>query len=345
LETVRSATNTTTTTTTPTTAAGCSRVVDHYSTRRVKEALLAGLEAAGKSPETVTPKDLAPCDEFHVGGVPAAEHLFGQLNIAPSHTVLDVGCGLGGPARLLASTKGCRVLGVDICAEFVHVGGSINTWPLVGLSGRVRLATGDALKLRRSTASLSASAASDRNLAVEKESMDAAYLLHVGQNIGNKEALARELFRVLRPGGRVGVFDPTAVQGHAGPAALIYPLPFASGPGHVALATPDEYRAAFEGAGFALVASEDRTAFGVKALEVQRATVAEHAKAHAAPPPLSLAVVMGPTLRDKVSNLLGLLKAGGLGLTEMVWEKPQDENEATRRRQRARDDDGAFDLG
>src|SRR5207244_12400350 len=86
-------------------------VADHYKKRALGDAILAGLKAAGKDIERLTPDDLAPVDEFHSGGRNATIRLAQLAGITGSERVLDVGCGIGGPPRYLASTFGWPVTG------------------------------------------------------------------------------------------------------------------------------------------------------------------------------------------------------------------------------------------
>src|SRR5947208_11436454 len=94
-------------------------VAEHYKKRALGDAILTALKAAGKDIERLTPDDLAPVDEFHSGGRNATVRLAQLAGINGSERVLDVGCGIGGPSRYLASTFGCQVTGLDFTAEFV----------------------------------------------------------------------------------------------------------------------------------------------------------------------------------------------------------------------------------
>lgn len=128
----------------PTSAA---RVAAHYSTGGVLRAIVDGLARLGRTPATATLRDLEPADHFHIGGRDSALALFAELGLRAEEettntdaarmdrrgggsersvcTLLDVGCGLGGPARLAASKFGCHVRGIDLTREYVHVGNAI----------------------------------------------------------------------------------------------------------------------------------------------------------------------------------------------------------------------------
>jgi cyclopropane fatty-acyl-phospholipid synthase-like methyltransferase len=88
-------------------------------------AIRTGLKSLGKTPDSTTVDDLAAVDEFHIGGRQASEDLLGQLDRSPHHHVLDVGCGLGGAARLVASRYRSRVTGIDLTDEHVETGNAL----------------------------------------------------------------------------------------------------------------------------------------------------------------------------------------------------------------------------
>jgi SAM-dependent methyltransferase len=142
-------------------------IIDHYSqSDQVLPRILAGFAQKGQPIESVKVEDLSAVDEFHIGGVPAALALFNQLNLQYGHAVLDVGCGLGGPARLCAAARGCFVTGVDLTPEYVAAGNLLSAWPAVALQDQVSLVVGDATDLAAS--------------GISEDFFDAGYMLHVG---------------------------------------------------------------------------------------------------------------------------------------------------------------------
>src|ERR1044072_1671098 len=100
----------------------------HYTHGDLVAAIRGGVEKLGKTIDTVTVDDLAPVDEFHIGGPETSEHFLDQLNLTPEKHILDVGCGLGGPARFAASRYRCRVDGIDLTPEYVEAGQAICQW-------------------------------------------------------------------------------------------------------------------------------------------------------------------------------------------------------------------------
>jgi len=170
-------------------------------------AISSALDAASVDRAALRPADLAAVDEFHIRGRRATLEIIDALVVTADSQVLDLGSGLGGPARTVAEVTGCTVTGVDLTPEFCQVAAALSEW--TGLSGRTRFHLGDA------TAT-----------GLPDESVDAAMTVHVAMNIPDKHALYTEAFRVLRPGGRFVVYD--VLQGEGG--EVHYPVPWAPTP-------------------------------------------------------------------------------------------------------------------
>jgi ubiquinone/menaquinone biosynthesis C-methylase UbiE len=263
----------------------------HYSRQSLTEDIRAGLAALGRTPTAVTIDDLAPVDEFHTGGRRATEDLLDQLELAAAMHVLDVGCGLGGPARLAAARHACRVTGIDLSGDYVAAGNMLSRW--VGLERTVTLLQGSAL-----------------SLPFADRSFDGAWMLHVGMNIDDKERLAGELARVLRPGACLGIYDMMRV----GVGELAYPVPWAATAELSALAEPARYRSALEAAGFALTAERDRRDFALDFFAQMRARAA----GAAGPPPLGIHLLMGSSTSEKLKNMVGNIAEGRIAPVELI---------------------------
>lgn len=269
-------------------------VEQHYSHGRLVEAIRAGVGQLGKAPDSVSVDDLAPVDEFHIGGRMATETFLDQLDLSPGDHVLDIGCGLGGASRFAADRYGCRVTGIDLTGDYVRTGEVLSEW--VGLDDLISLDRGDA------TAMPYASGAFDN-----------AFMLHVGMNIENKELLALELFRVLRPGGRLGVYDVM----RTGDGELRYPVPWATTAGESRVSTPATYRGTLEAAGFRVVAEVDRSEFALDFFDQLRANGNGEGSS-----PLGLHILMGDSALEKVGNMIDNVKEGRVAPYEIIVEKP-----------------------
>jgi len=270
-------------------------VASHYTHGGLADAIREGIEKMGKCTDSATVEDLAPVDEFHIGGRIATESFLDQLDINSSHHVLDAGCGLGGSSRFAAKKYGCRVTGVDLTQEYVETGNMLCSW--VGLSDHIDLKVGDATALLQSD-----------------ELFDRAYMLHVGMNIADKAALASELYRVVRPGGTVGIYDVMKIDD----GDLAFPVPWASAPGGSSVAPPSNYRSSFEGAGFNIVAERNRREFALEFFAQLQSTTASTE----GPPPLGLHILMGNTAPLKIRNMIENVSRNLIAPVEIIAKKP-----------------------
>ncbi len=267
-------------------------ITKHYQQPDLLIAIEAALAAIGKTPSSVTVADLASVDEFHVGGRAATKRLFDQLDFAAAAHLIDVGCGIGGPARLAAQQVD-RVTGFDLTPAYVDAGNAINGW--LGLDRSIELRAGDA-----------------SGLDVDDDSFDGGYMLHVGMNIADKAAVLRELARVLRPGARFGIYDIMQLSD----GSLSYPLPWASDPATSHVAPPAVYRAAATEAGFEVEVETSRRDEAMQFFQ--------HAAAQGPPPPLSLKLLMGSTVGTKLQNMVAGIKAGFVAPVELILRRKSD---------------------
>jgi SAM-dependent methyltransferase len=269
-------------------------VASHYSDDALLDAILAGVRELGKTTQSLTIEDLAPVDEFHIGGTAATRTFLENLGVESQHHVLDVGCGLGGASRFAAMTYGCRVTGIDLTREYVETGRELCRW--LGLENRVRLVHGNAMSTD-----------------FANETFDRVFLLHVGMNIPDKVALAAEASRVLKPGGILGVYDVMRMTG----GDLTFPVPWSTIPATSFVATPREYRSSLEEAGFVLKEEYDRSAVAMEFFTDLRRSTSQAM----GPPPLGLHVLMGADATDKVRNMIGHVLEGTLAPVEIIAQK------------------------
>ncbi len=270
-------------------------VTDHYAHGDLLGAIKARLPDLGKTLDDITTDDLAPVDEFHIGGRLATDHLVDQLGFAEQYQVLDVGCGLGGAARYVANKYRTEVTGIDLTAEYIETGNVLSSW--LKLDQQVRLKQGSAL-----------------SMPFDDNTFDGGYMLHVGMNIEDKAALFAEVFRVLRPGSSLGVYD--VMRQNEGD--MHYPLPWATDCSTSRLSTPDQYRQALNAAGFSVLNENIRHQFALDFYARLRA----NKEANVEPPPLSLHTLMKQSAGIKIKNLVHNLKSNTIAPVEIIAKKP-----------------------
>jgi SAM-dependent methyltransferase len=262
----------------------------HYAHGSLEETILAALAAAGKDVNRLAPKDLAPVDEFHIGGRQATIAFAEQFGPRPEMRLLDIGCGLGGAARYFAHEHGCHVTGIDLSGEYVGVANALAA--RVGLGERVSCQQGSALALPFAPGSF-----------------DGAYMFHVGMNIEDKARLFSEVRRVLTPGGVFGIYDVMRLAA----GELHYPVPWTSSPDVSFVADAESYRRLLVAAGFEVVTERSRRDFALEVFAQMRARGAA-----GAPAPLGLHIVMGANAGQKVKNMMGDISAGLIAPIEMI---------------------------
>lgn len=213
------------------------QVAAHYAGGgSLAEEIAERLKNAGKDLNELTTADLATVDEFHIRGRKATLELAARMKLTEDSRVLDIGSGLGGPARTLAETHGCHVTGIDLTDAFCEAAGALSRW--VDLGGRVAFQQGNAV-----------------DLPFERDRFDAAMTIHVAMNIAAKDKVYANAKRVVKPGGVFAVYD--VLQGEGGD--VLFPVPWAREPSISHLATPEEMVALLTDAGFEILEVHDST--------------------------------------------------------------------------------------
>lgn len=264
-------------------------VARHYGDAGLLGRILAGLEAVGADLDNLRPENLAPVDEFHIGGRKATEHAIAKLSLKSGQRVLDVGCGIGGATRYLAADIGCQVSGIDLTPEYIDVARDLAG--RTGLGNKVRYEVASAL-----------------DMPFEPETFDAAVTFHVAMNIHDRAALYAEVARVLKPGAVFCVYDVMKKNDED----LSFPVPWAQAPETSHVITPDETCGFLEGAGFEVDDVEDRTDFALDFFRQGMLAAAD------GPPPLGLHLLMGPTGREKFQNALLNIEHGRMAPVEII---------------------------
>ena len=259
----------------------------HYATPSRVDAVLATLDTMNPA-GGLGIADLAPLDQFHAGGLAATRQLASLAGIAAGQHVLDVGSGIGGPARFLAETYGCSVAGIDLAADYCRLAEALTA--RVGLDGKATFRSADAL-----------------DLPFADNMFDAVWTQHAAMNIVDRPRLYREMHRVLRPGGVVALYD--AVAGNGAP---FFPVPWARDGSTSFLLSPEALRDVLDQAGLTVIAWRDVTAdarrwFG--------------SRPHGALPGLGLHLLMGPEFPEMAANFGRSVMEGRVGLLMAVARK------------------------
>ena len=265
------------------------KVAGHYTHGGLEEAILQAVGRMGIDPDRLTATDLASVDEFHIGGLAATKELADQMELATGLRVLDVGSGIGGPARYIASEHQCHVTGIDLTEEFVRVARS--------LTRRTKL--DHLVEFVQTSAS---------ELKFHAETFDRAYMIHVGMNIADKAGVFREVRRVLKPGGIFAIFDIL----RSGTGEMAYPVPWASTEETSFVADAESYREALEKAGFHVDRERGRR---TQAIEFTERAIASSARS--GQPALSLHLLMGDLGSVMIKNVLTMMKQGLLEPVEL----------------------------
>lgn len=258
------------------------KVADHYTSGRLENIILEAMQRAGKDPAKLTLQDLAPIDEFHVEGLEATQDLAAQMSLQPGMRLLDVGSGIGGPARYFAAAHGCKVTGIDLTDEFVQVARRLTL--LVKLHDQVEFRQASAL-----------------DLPFENDTFDRASMIHVGMNIADKAGVYREVRRVMKADGVFVVFDIV----RSADGELRYPVPWAQSPETSFVAKPEEYRDALVQAGFRVVQERDRRQSAIAFTRRMMARAAQNG-----PPILGLQLLMGKQTGEMLNNVLVMMEQG-----------------------------------
>ena len=248
-----------------------SSVERHYTRGGLFERILAALTATGKDIDALVAADLSPVDEFHSRGRDATDELAALAGITADLHVIDIGSGLGGPARHLAALYGCRVTGIDLTAEFVDTATALSR--RVGLADRVSFVEGDAL-----------------DLPFPAGSFDLAWTQHAAMNIADRPRLYAEMHRVLRPDGRLALQDLLA--GSGGPP--LFPAPWARRPDDSFLVDPATQRRLLVAAGITVRAWRDVTGTAADWLAARRARLQAV--------PLGMGLLLGDDFPAMVAN-------------------------------------------
>ncbi|MEN8007868.1 MAG: class I SAM-dependent methyltransferase [Candidatus Krumholzibacteriota bacterium] len=266
---------------------------DHYGQTDLCGRIRQACERLGFTPEEMTRDDLANLDEIHIRGLEATRELGRQAGLKAGQRILDVGAGLGGPARTLAAEFGCQVVGLEIVAEFCRAATLLTEW--VGLTDQVSFQEGDM-----------------RAMPFAGGEFDAVVTQHTIMNVEEKAALFTEIRRVLKPAGGFLLYEVCGEDGHA----LHYPVPWAGGPEISFLINAEELRKMITAAGFTENHWSDVTA---KALDWFDGLASGMQAAAPRPRGPNVGVVLGPDAAEKSRNLQRNLREGRIQVVQGLF--------------------------
>jgi SAM-dependent methyltransferase len=269
-------------------------IADHWGKGDVYALIVSALETTSTSLDALTVQDLAPVDHFHARGLPATVELGDRLPIQAHHHILDIGCGLGGPARYFAQRFHCKVSGVDITQPFVEAANKLTA--LLGMEDQVTIEHGNG-----------------HHLPYADGVFDGAYTQHVTMNVADRAQFFAEAYRVLKP----GAFFALTEHGLGPTGHPYYPLPWSEDGRGAYLVSPSETRTLLEAAGFVDIVVEDT---GVKYLAAYKQVVA--LAAQGALPPLGAHMLMGESGPQKTRNAARNIEEGRTHPVQVVCRKP-----------------------
>jgi ubiquinone/menaquinone biosynthesis C-methylase UbiE len=248
----------------------------HYGAQDICARIDAALLGAGKDLSALTRADLSPFDEFHGGGLASTRDLAHYAGLASGQRVLDLGCGVGGPARTLAAEFNCSVTGVDLTRAFVTAAERLTA--RVGLESSCRFQVADATALPFAHASF-----------------DVVWSQNMLMNVADKARCFAEVARVLKPG---GCFAFEAVLAGDGRAVHL-PTFWAARADLSHLVTRRELATLLEDAGLLEHAIQDTTAAVIAQGRKRRAAVSA-----SNPRELTIGVIVPDDVALKVDNAL-----------------------------------------
>lgn len=268
------------------------RIETQYLRANLYEDIVSRLKEQDIDLNQVTRAHIAGVDEFHVRGVAVTKELVQELDFT-NLKVLDVGCGLGGPARMLADEFNCTVSGIDMSHDFIDAANKLSA--LVKTNGFTEFVQGDALDLPYSD-----------------NSFDVVWTQHVQMNIEDKAKFYREIDRVLKPGGSFIYYDIFRM----GDNNVNFPVPWADSDEVSFLQTKDNMNAILTNLRFVKTQTKDQTEKGATFFR----GMLEKIKI-SGPSKLGLNVLMGASTKEKIGNILNGLETGKIELESGVYKK------------------------
>lgn len=269
-------------------------IAAHYTRGNLLVRLNAALLEDGVDPAEPTVETLAPYDQFHGRGLEATMEMAALMPAGPGIHVLDIGSGIGGPARYFADRFGCKVTGIDLTSEFCDVAAHLTR--LLGMEDQVEFKLGDALAMP-----------------FADESFDGAYSMNVSMNIADKSAFYKEIRRVLKPGGWLVLSEIAKGEG----AEPDYPTPWAASAQTSFLSAPEETRRGLAEAGFEVLRLQS-TLEQARAFGARSRAMAERGEK---PPFRAIMLIHGEMAKQMMANMSRNLSEARINPIEVLSRK------------------------
>jgi ubiquinone/menaquinone biosynthesis C-methylase UbiE len=268
-------------------------VEDHYTQGNLFEQIITEIERTGVSRNSITLKDLAPFDQFHIGGIEVSRQLAKAAGLENNWKVLDVGCGIGGPCRMMAAEFDCMVTGIDLTTEYISTAIKLNDLP--GLQMHCNFIRANALELP-----------------FENNSFDTVWTQHAQMNIPGKEKFYSEISRVLKKSGVFIYHDIFSID----KKNIYYPVPWADDASQSFLFTLTELRKILEQNHLLLKKNQDYSSQGISFFKSLLEKIGQPGKNQP-----GLAVIMGSSFPDKIRNMYKNLSEKKVTVASGICEK------------------------
>ncbi len=263
----------------------------HYGRRELSASIIQALRDAGKDLNKLTRDDIIAFEEFHIGGRRETRILAKAAALRNGLTVLDIGSGVGGPARTLAEEFGCEVMGLDYTQEYCEAASMLTR--LTGLDSKVQFRHGNALEIP-----------------FAENSFNAVWMQHTVANIEDTDKLFSEIRRVLRPWGSYIFHEVMEGNGNN----IHYPVFWANDPSIDFLKRPERIQTILMDHGFQKIYWEDVSA---RSLEWFKRMADKMDRGGL--PELNLSLIVGDDMSRKSRNVIRNLEEGNISVIQAVY--------------------------